>query len=149
MFGEAVHADVAAEMDREMAKPGVGGAVHLMGYRSPGWEWIAACDILIVPAIHEPLGRTLIEAMLVGTPVVATRSGGTPEAIVDGCGILVPPENADALARGCLEVVTDPASTRQMTGLARARARTHFGGGRHVETIAAIYTKLNAAASRP
>jgi glycosyltransferase involved in cell wall biosynthesis len=149
MFGEAVHADVAAEMDRELAMPRVGGAVHLMGYRSPGWEWIAACDILMVPAIHEPLGRTLIEAMLVGTPVVATRSGGTPEAIVDGCGILVPPENADALARGCLEVITNPAATTQMIALAQARARAHFGEDRHVERIAAIYTTLIAADSGP
>jgi glycosyltransferase involved in cell wall biosynthesis len=142
MFGEAIHADISADMDRDLTRPDVGGAVHVMGYRSPGWEWIAGCDLLLVPAIHEPLGRTLVEAMLVGTPVVATRSGGNPEAIVEGCGILVQPESADALAQGCLKIIADPEVTRKMVGTAQARAREQFGEDRHVQSMASIYSRL-------
>ncbi len=76
---------------------GVADAIRLMGFRYPGAEWIAACDLLMVPAVDEPFGRTLIEAMLVGTPIVATRSGGNVEALLDGAlGLLV-----DVRRRGC------------------------------------------------
>ena len=62
----------------------------------------------MVPAIDEPFGRTLIEAMLIGTPVVATASGGNVEAIRDGRnGLLVPPEDAEALAIACRSLLSD------------------------------------------
>jgi glycosyltransferase involved in cell wall biosynthesis len=75
--------------------------VKLMGYRSPGPFWIAACDQLVVPAVGEPFGRTLVEAMLVGTPVVAARSGGNMEALEGGMGLLVEPDDGAGGAGRC------------------------------------------------
>ena len=61
---------------------GMSHRIKFMGYRKRGPYWLAGCDVLLVPAIREPFGRTLIEAFLVGTPVVATASGETSKPYV-------------------------------------------------------------------
>lgn len=142
MFGETTYPELEAAMIERMAKPDVAGSVHLMGYRSPGVDWIAGCDILLVPAVNEPLGRTLVEAMLVETPVVATRSGGNPEAILDGLGKIVPPDDPDASAQGCAELLEDPHATAAMTARAKASARARFSNQTHVTAITEIYRQL-------
>src|SRR3546814_8094871 len=79
----------------------------------------------MVPAIDEPFGRTLIEAMLVGTPIVATRSGGNIEALRDGdIGQLVQPESASALAAACQRYCDSPAFAKSMADRARTDARS-------------------------
>lgn len=56
-------------------------------------------DLLVLPSRSEPLGRVLIEAQLAGLPVVGTRTGGIPEALVEGVtGLLVEPEDVTALS---------------------------------------------------
>ena len=142
MFGEGGHPELVKKMQDRVVAQHLESCVKIMGYRSPGWEWIAGCDILLVPAVGEPLGRTLVEAMIVGTPVVATRSGGNPEAIGDDVGILVQPDDADALARGCAFVVNNPDETRAMTARAKTSAQERFADSRHVESIMTIYGEL-------
>jgi len=149
LFGIADEAEVEAAIVERIRARGVGDCVHLMGYRTPGAEWIAGCDQLMVPAINEPLGRTLVEAMLVGTPIVATRSGGNPEALRDGAlGILVEPENADALADACLGIVENPARTAAMTRRAEEDARQRFGEAAHCRQVADVYERLLAGRRR-
>jgi glycosyltransferase involved in cell wall biosynthesis len=115
----------------------------LMGYRSPGADWIGGCDLLLVSAVDEPLGRTLVEAMLVGTPVIATRSGGNPEAVLDGMGLLVPPDHAEAMAQAAVQLIGDAATCAEMVTRARTSALERFGAERHVAAISAIYRELS------
>src|SRR3546814_7247585 len=97
MFGAALDNRTQSALEKKVQMLKLGEHVRFMGWRTPGVRWIAACDMLMVPAIDEPFGRTLIEAMLVGTPIVATRSGGNIEALRDGdIGQLVQPESASA-----------------------------------------------------
>ncbi|PNQ02041.1 glycosyltransferase, partial [Sphingobium sp. SA916] len=110
MFGEARVPAMDIALRRRIVEKGVEDRVKLMGYRTPGPFWIAACDRLVVPAVGEPFGRTLVEAMLVGTPIVAARSGGNVEALEGGIGLLVEPDDAGALARAC----ADPGDVRAM-----------------------------------
>jgi glycosyltransferase involved in cell wall biosynthesis len=142
MFGEAEDLELEAEMRRRIAAPELDGSVKLMGYRSSGASWIGGCDLLLVTAVDEPLGRTLVEAMLVGTPVVAARSGGTPEAILDGLGVLVGLDDANAMAQAAAELTADPEEILAMAARARISARQRFGSSRHVEAISAIYDEL-------
>ncbi|NWK96405.1 mannosyltransferase [Sphingobium lactosutens] len=152
IFGEAVEIpveDVTALAERL----GVADAIHVMGFRSPGANWIAACDLLAIPAVEEPFGRTLVEAMIVGTPVVASRSGGNADALEGGrLGRLVQVDDADALAAGMAEALTCADVTDEMIVAARAAVHDRFGEHRHAEQVMSVYHDLFPAArplSRP
>lgn len=142
MFGTPLEIDEATVM-AHAERLGVAGAIHLMGFRTPGADWIAACDLLLVPAVEEPFGRTLIEAMLVGTPVIATRSGGNIEALQDGrLGVLVRPEDPAAMADEALRLLADGARYDRYADAARYHARHHFDAERHARSIMALYDDL-------
>ncbi len=149
MFGEAEHPEIEHAMHRSIAAQGLEGCIRLMGFRSPGHDWIASCDVLVVPAIDEPLGRTLVEAMVVGTPVVASSSGGNAEAILPGLGVLVAADDAVALAKGCLQVIADPQATAAMVARAQSDACSRFARERHVALITAIYDELAMVDAKP
>lgn len=144
MFGETTYPELETAMRARMTDPDVAGSVHMMGYRSPGVDWIAAVDLLLVTAVSEPLGRTLVEAMLVETPVIATDSGGNPEAILEGLGKLVVPDNANAMATTALETLSDGNATAAMTARARESAKSRFSEATHVAKISQIYRNLSA-----
>ncbi|QIG49935.1 glycosyltransferase family 4 protein [Nordella sp. HKS 07] len=122
---------------------GVSDKIRLLGFRYPGEPWMAALDALLVPAVNEPLGRTLVEAMLLGTPVIATRSGGNPEAIRHNeTGVLVEPEDPVAFARAIAELFQHPDRVTSMVGRARADAHERFGAARHVTSVTQTYDNL-------
>lgn len=124
-------------------KLGISDRVHVMGFRYPGEPWLAALDALLVTAVDEPFGRTLIEAMLLGTPVVATASGGNLEAIRDGeTGILVQPDNPAAFCSATLALFRNPASMAAIADTARMEARKQFGIDPHVNSIVQVYDEL-------
>lgn len=141
LFGEPLDGADAAVRARA-ADLGIADSIGLMGFRYPGQRWLAACDLLMVPAIDEPFGRTLIEAMMLGTPVVATASGGNVEAIEHGVtGLLVPPENAEALGRACHAMLTDPANAG-IAAAAREEARRRYRAEAHASSVMDIYDEL-------
>jgi glycosyltransferase involved in cell wall biosynthesis len=140
-----------AEAVRRRAEArGVADCVRLMGFRYPPEPWIAACDVLLVPAVDEPFGRTLIEAMLLGTVVVAAASGGNLEAIRDGeTGYLVPPDDAAACAGQILRVVREPELCATVVAAARRDALSRFGLRQHAEAIMRVYDAMLGRAAAP
>lgn len=149
LFGESL--DGMAERVKNLAVlMGVQDIIHIVGYRTPGSFWLAGCDLLMIPAVDEPFGRTLIEAMLVSTPVVATASGGNIEAIRDGAtGLLVTPERPEALADACLSLLADPARSAKIATTARADARYRFGEEKHAEAVMAVYESMVPRGTKP
>jgi glycosyltransferase involved in cell wall biosynthesis len=122
---------------------GVADCVRLMGFRYPPEPWLAACDVVLAPGVEEPFGRSMIEAMLIGTPVVATASGGNLEAIEHGhTGFLVPVGAPDVMAARLRDLLTDPALANTMADAARAHALTRFGVARHVTAVMEIYDQV-------
>jgi glycosyltransferase involved in cell wall biosynthesis len=144
VFGEAEDKAMEREIEQRTLELGLRHQIRLMGYRSPGSDWIAACDVLSVPAVGEPLGRTLIEAMVVGTPVVATRSGGNPEAILDGLGILVEPDDPTDMARGCAKIARGFEGEAAMIAEAKVSAASRFTRTRHLRSVEQVYERLLA-----
>jgi glycosyltransferase involved in cell wall biosynthesis len=96
--------------------------------------------------VDEPFGRTLIEAMLLGTVVVAAASGGNPEAIRDGVtGCLVPPDDAAAFAARTLALLAAPSLTTSLADAARQDALGRFGLRAHAEAIMRVYDTMLGA----
>ena len=146
MFGESVVPSMDDALQRRISRKGVTDQVKLMGYRTPGAFWIAACDQLVVPAVREPFGRTLVEAMLVGTPIVAARSGGNIEALEGGIGLLVDPDDPDALADQCARLSRDPAAAADMANRAQVDARHRFSEIVHSQKVSDVYDRLSRPA---
>lgn len=145
MFGEEHDPGLLKQMELAIEQLGLRGRIHLMGFRKPGESWLAGCDALLVPAVDEPFGRTLIEAMLVGTPVVAAASGGNIEAIDDGrTGLLATADDGDALGRRLLSILRDPDLAQSIRADAKKHALTKFGIDVHVNAVEAIYDRIGA-----
>jgi glycosyltransferase involved in cell wall biosynthesis len=143
MFGEA--REGGAEVTAAIERYGLRDRVRLMGFRYPPEPWIAACDVLLVPAVEEPFGRTMIEAMLLGTPLIAADSGGNPEIIRHGeTGYLVPPDDPDAFALRALALLEDTAARASIAATARRDALSRFGMRRHAQSIMQIYDNILA-----
>jgi glycosyltransferase involved in cell wall biosynthesis len=145
IFGEDREDLTEAIRARAQAR-GVADCVHIMGFRYPPERWLAGCEVLLVPAVDEPFGRTLIEAMLLGTVVVAAASGGNPEAIRDAItGCLVPPDDAAAFAARTLGLLGAPTLTASLADAARQDALGRFGLRAHAEAIMRVYDAMLSA----
>lgn len=89
---------------------------------------IARASVVVLPSTGtEPLNITALEAMALHRPVIATRTGGLPEVVVDGeTGLLVPVRDVRALADAIRRLIEDPTLMRQMGNAGYQRARTVF-----------------------
>lgn len=120
------------------------------GFRTDALEALAAADDCLVCSRREAFGRVAIEAMLVGTPVVATDSGGIPEIIEDGVsGMLYLPGDATMLAGKILELVGDPELYRNLSQNALESVYRRFTRSRYVQQIKEVISEvLREAAAR-
>lgn len=114
-------------------------AVLFAGERSDIPAVMAALDIVLVPSWHEPWGRTVIEAMAAGTPVIASAVGGPTESIDHGrTGLLVEPCDPDALANAVLELAAAPERGAQLAAAAQGEVG-RWRVERHAEQVLAVY----------
>lgn len=145
LFGEEFERGQGAAIHQRIGELGLEDNVFMMGFRQPIAPWIAGSDALVVPAIEEPFGRTLIEAMLLGTPVVAAASGGNIEAIADRVtGLLARPDNADALARQIWNLLANPGMAAAIAAHAKEDALQRFGTEAHVDQVMSVYRSVLA-----
>jgi glycosyltransferase involved in cell wall biosynthesis len=99
---------------------GVAGQVRFAGFHEDVRRWLAASDLFVLSSLIEGLPNALLEAMAVGLPILATRIGGSLEAIEEGVsGVLVEPGQAASLARE-LGPLLDDAERRSALGQAAA-----------------------------
>lgn len=148
LFGSPLEDGLYQAVIARAAELGVSDHIRMMGFRHPSEPWMAACDALLVTAVNEPFGRTLIEAMLLETPVIAANSGGNPEAIEDGeNGLIVPPDDPESFAEAALALIDDPARAKRIAVTAHEQALSRFGVERHCAQISAIYDQLLADAA--
>ena len=100
---------------------------------------LAALDVFVLPSRHEGLGVAILEAMAMALPVVASDVGGIPEIVDAGrTGVLVPPEDAAALASAIAALDRDRALAHQMGAAGRARVLAEFS----MEVMADRYERL-------
>jgi len=109
---------------------------------------LAAMDVFLLPSRAEGMSNALLEAMAAGRPVVATAVGGTREVVdAERTGILVPPADPDALARGAVGLLADPARAAAIARAAAQEVEARFGARQTVRRLEQLYTeRLEAVA---
>lgn len=107
---------------------GVSDRAHFLGFRADIAPLMRAADVIVHASIlPEPFGRVVVEGMLAGRPVVATRVGGVPEIVTDGdTGMLVPPNDPAALAQALRQLRENPAMALAMGQRGQRHAQQHF-----------------------
>jgi glycosyltransferase involved in cell wall biosynthesis len=101
---------------------------------------LRVCDAIAVPSRQEAFGRVLIEAMAAQVPVVASAVGGIPEVCADRLtGLLVPPDDPDALATALAATLGDAAATAARVRAAAADVAARFDIHAHAERVHAVY----------
>ncbi len=134
-----------ARLEAQAERVGVADRVEFAGFQSPVQPWIAAADLLVHPSLYEAFPRVILEAMTLAKPVVASRVGGVAEAVVDGeTGLLVPAEQAEALAAALEQCLMDASLRERMGKAGRQRVETAFGAEQHARQVEAEYHRLLA-----
>ena len=119
--------------------------VHLLGRVPDVAAWLRRADLLVHPARWEGFGLALLEAMLASKPVVATNVSSIPEIVADGeTGLLVPPDDAPALAAAVIRALDEPGSYGEQ---GRTRAKSEFSVARMTDRTLALYERAARAPS--
>jgi glycosyltransferase involved in cell wall biosynthesis len=115
------------------AEQQIGDVTSFAGFRDPA-PYMAGADVVLVPSRVEPFGLVAVEALLLGRAVVASRVGGLTEIVRDGeTGVLVEPDDPQALADAIIGLLSDPDRLTALGLAGRADARARFS----METYAA------------
>ena len=134
---------------RRIAAGGLKDNVRLLGQRGDVPDILARSDLFVLPALSDPLPVAVLEAMSAGLPVVATRSGGAAEMVIDGVsGRLVPVGDSDALAAAILDVLGDQARRREMGRRSREHFAAHFSQEAYVAHFCRVLDEV-AQGERP
>lgn len=121
----------------------LGNRIHFIGFREDVQDIFRALDLFVLPSLNEGIPLALLEAMYHGTPVIATSVGGVPEIIQDGVnGILVPPNDSNALAAAIIESLRDPDMTTRRVVEAKRTINREFNVGRWTRKIERVYINV-------
>ena len=117
--------------------------VTFAGHREDTPPILAGTDVYVHPSLYEGLGLAIAEAMAARCPVVATRVGGVPALVRDGStGLLVPPNNPEALAGGVIHLLSDPQRAARFGAAGRAHVEANFSLARMVSRYERLYREL-------
>jgi glycosyltransferase involved in cell wall biosynthesis len=140
IVGDGSQRDVLAA---RTAARGLGERVRLLGRVEDVTEILAAADVLAMPSRQEGLGVAALEAMAAGLPVIASRVGGLPEAVVDGAtGVLVPVGDVGALAAAIASLAAGRDRARALGAAGAARVRERFTMAGMAAATLAVYRRL-------
>ena len=133
LVGHAENADYAASLRQQAEQLGIRARVHFQGAVSQRElaAFFGAARVMVLPSLSEGLGRVVVEAMLLGTPVIGSRVGGIPDLIQPGVtGWLVEPGDEAALAAALREAFG--ADLKTMGAEARNFAHDFFSTRQYV-----------------
>jgi glycosyltransferase involved in cell wall biosynthesis len=131
-----------AALRAQAAALGLGGRVRFLGYVGEMTALYPALDMLLLTSRYEGLPITILEAMAVGIPIVASRLDGVQEVLADGgdCALATPGGRDEFAARVC-ELIEQPALARRYADAALAKVRAHYSAEAMTRAVEAIYLK--------
>lgn len=134
------------DLKRMAATLGLEGRVRFLGFLARPDDTMAAADMIAVPSTWQEAGsRVIVEALNQGTPVIGSRTGGTPEMVADGVeGLIVAPGSVEDLARAMRTIGENADLRARMRVGARERMKRDFRMDIVFERYAALYGELMA-----
>jgi len=134
------------ELKKQVQEEHLQEKVIFTGYRSDTVDLLNAVDIFAHPSLWEGFGLSVLEAMNMGKPVVATNVSALPELVEDTVtGFLVPPRDASALADALLKLAANPSLRQQLGAGGQQRCRSFFSVDRMVQETRSLYAEVLAS----
>jgi colanic acid/amylovoran biosynthesis glycosyltransferase len=141
-----------SSLEQLVRELGIGSHVRFRGWVEHPEARAAMLEATALVHPSEGLGdglpNVVREAMALGTPVIASDVAGIPDALADGCGVLVPPRDPTRLALAVRSLFEDPARRDRMARAARQRVETHYDlgvNGRRLATLLRSTTRTDRA----
>lgn len=122
---------------------GISDKVIFPGFRNDIPNILSALDIFVISSHHEGIPMIVLEAMALNIAVVSTAVGGIMEIIEpDVSGLLVEPDNPDALADGCKKLIADPSLRGRIQTAAGKRIESEYSAKIQKQRLVDLYTQL-------
>ena len=135
--------ELRTPLERQVKELHLERAVRMPGFREDVLSLMKSADLFVMSSVTEGLGSAVLDAMAMALPVVGTRAGGIPEAVVDGeTGLLVQPGEPKPLAAAIVRLLKDPPLRAQYGHAGQARVAAHFGLDALVDGTLAVYRGL-------
>jgi glycosyltransferase involved in cell wall biosynthesis len=139
--------NATAQIRQAMNRLALDNSVSLLGHRSDIGDLLAAADIFCFPSIYEGFGGAAIEAMAIGTPIVASDLPALRE-VLDNAALLVRPQSADALAEAVDRLLDDRSLAGSLAADAMVRVRREYSLDRIADQMAELYREVAAMGRR-
>jgi glycosyltransferase involved in cell wall biosynthesis len=144
LLGEGV---LRQDLEKLSVDLGIADVVHFCGWVTNEQvpQYMRQMDIFVMPSVYESetFGVAAVEAQAMGIPVVATKVGGIPEAILDGTtGILVPPRDSDAIAQAIIRLIEDTDLRESMSREGPHFAARHYDWEKNAGRVGELYDSL-------
>lgn len=131
------------DLKKTITEMNLNGRVRFTGFVDDITSIYNAIDLLVLPSQKEPFGRVLIEAMAMGKPVIASRSGGAVEVVEDGVsGILFTTDDCEELKNAILKIINNKDFACKIGNNGKERVSKLFSIEKHVKKIQDIYEEL-------
>jgi len=128
---------------------GLTSRVHFLGKQDEVHALLPLADLLLMPSKLEAFGLVALEAGACCVPTISTNAGGVPELIEDGVnGLLYPVGDVEGMARGAIELLSDPNRSRIMAAAGRQVAQKNFCTTRIIPRYEAFYEQIVAASAQ-
>jgi len=133
----------SSNLERMVSKLGIEDKVIFAGMRKDVPEILSILDVFVLPSLSEGLPLALLEAQAARVPVVATRVGAIPDVVKDRVtGILIPPEDPEAIAKSIVRVLSDRKGAHNMAQKGFERIRDNFSSEKMASKYIALYQEL-------
>lgn len=138
--------DLRHKLERQTDQLGIRQQVIFAGYQADPLPWLHVMDIFVLPSLSEGTAMTLLEAMSLAKPVVATDVGGNPEIVDrDVTGTITPSEDEAALANAMIELSNSHELRQSMGDNGRSRFLKLFTANRMVDSYQHLYQEAHAS----
>lgn len=132
-----------AALEREASELGLAAAVHFAGFVADVPRLLADCDAFAMPSDTEGMPMSILEAMAVGVPIVASAVGSIPEVLRDGSDAwLIPPADGTALAQCLRTVAAQPLEVERRVQSARQRFEAQYTAAAMAARYANLYRSV-------